>query len=489
MSVAIVIIFLTALGALLLGLYARHGHDMNLEEWSVGGRSFGTALVFILLAGEFYTTFSFLGASGFTYGKGGPTYYILAYLTLNQVAGYWLLPGIWRAARRDRLVSQAHFFVRRYDSPALGVLVAAVGLVALLFYFVLQLKGLGIIVGVASYGAIPPSVAVWVGAAIITAYVMVSGVRGAVWVAVIKDVLILAVVVFLGIYLPFHYYGGYAQLFSAVEQAKPGFLILPAKGNGVLWFQTTVIVNALGGYMWPHMFAAIFTARDARIARRNAVVMPLYSLMLLFVFFVGFTALLQVPGLKGDDVDLSLLKLSVQTFNPWFIGVIGAAGLLTALVPGSAILTAAATMLANDVYRGAVRRDLSDAAVGRVARAMVPVVTLVGVVFALKGGTTIVGLLLMGYNFIVQFLPAVAFGLMARNPVTRQGAFAGILVGTVALVSLTLTGTTLVGLFPFLPAALADVNTGMTALLVNLVVTGIVSVITQPRATLAASEG
>jgi len=40
-SIAIVILFLTAFAALLLGLYARHGHDMNLEEWSVGGRSFG----------------------------------------------------------------------------------------------------------------------------------------------------------------------------------------------------------------------------------------------------------------------------------------------------------------------------------------------------------------------------------------------------------------------------------------------------------------
>ncbi len=87
---------------------------------------------------------------------------------------------------------------------------------------------------------------------------------------------------------------------------------------------------------------------------------------------------------------------------------------------------------------------------------MVTVVTLIGVFFTLKGGTTIVALLLMGYNFVVQFLPAVAFGLRARNPVTKQGAFCGILAGVVALVALTLSGTTLVDLFPFLPAALAD---------------------------------
>ena len=34
---------------------------MNLEQWSVGGRGFGTIFVFLLMAGEIYTTFTFLG--------------------------------------------------------------------------------------------------------------------------------------------------------------------------------------------------------------------------------------------------------------------------------------------------------------------------------------------------------------------------------------------------------------------------------------------
>ena len=80
--------------------------------------------------------------------------------------------------------------------------------------------------------------------------------------------------------------------------------------------------------------------------------MPLYQLILLFVFFVGFAAILKVPGLKGADIDLALFRLSIQTFDPWFVGMIGAAGVLTALVPGSMILMTAATLLANNIYRG-----------------------------------------------------------------------------------------------------------------------------------------
>jgi solute:Na+ symporter, SSS family len=66
-----------ALLALGLGFLARRGRRMELRQWTVAGRSFGAPLVFLLMAGEIYTTFTFLGGSGYAYGHGGPVYYIL----------------------------------------------------------------------------------------------------------------------------------------------------------------------------------------------------------------------------------------------------------------------------------------------------------------------------------------------------------------------------------------------------------------------------
>src|ERR1700722_11478277 len=105
MTPALAIIFVTVAAVLLLGLRARHGKTMDLEQWTVGGRGFGTILVFVLMAGEIYTTFTFLGGSGYAYGHGGPTYYILAYGCLAYVISYWLLPPIWRYAQQPRPVS------------------------------------------------------------------------------------------------------------------------------------------------------------------------------------------------------------------------------------------------------------------------------------------------------------------------------------------------------------------------------------------------
>lgn len=487
MNIALLIIFATSIMALALGLRARKGYDMNLEQWSVGGRSFGTIFVFLLMAGEIYTTFSFLGASGNAYGKGASTYYILAYQLLAYVISYWLLPAIWQYAQRERLLSQPQFFVHKYGSPALGILVALVGVLALAPYLMLQLKGLGLIVSLASYGAISSTAAVWVGSAIVTAYVIASGVRGAVWNAVVKDILILAVVIFLGLYLPMHYYGSLGAMFSAIDAAKPGYLTFPEKGQSVIWFQSTVLLTAIGFFMWPHTFNSVYTAKNARIFRRNAAILPLYSLLLLFVFFVGFAAILRVPGLSGGEIDLALLKLSIQTFDPWFIGVIGAAGLLTALVPGAMILTTASTILANDVYRAGFRPQATDATVRKLAGFMVPVVALVAIALTLNGGSTIVALLLMGYNFVTQLFPAVLCSFAQRNPVTKQGAFCGILAGAVAVAVITLTKSTIGGLFPFLPQMLQDLNVGMVALLLNVVVTAVVSLLTQQGASVSPS--
>lgn len=89
----LIVFFALAVG---LGLWARHGKEMDLEQWSVGGRGFGSIIVFLLLAGEIYTTFTFLGASGYAYANGGASYYILCYGALAYVFSYWLAPAIWR---------------------------------------------------------------------------------------------------------------------------------------------------------------------------------------------------------------------------------------------------------------------------------------------------------------------------------------------------------------------------------------------------------
>src|SRR3954468_14142529 len=167
MNVALLIIGACVVLAVGLALRARRGRDMDLEQWTAGGRGFGTIFVFLLMAGEIYSTFTFLGGAGLVYGSGGAAYYILGYGTLAYILSYWLLPAVWRYATPRKLLSQADFFVAKYDSRALGVLVSIVAVAAMIPYLALQLKGLGIIVSATSGGSISSTAAVWLRGAVV----------------------------------------------------------------------------------------------------------------------------------------------------------------------------------------------------------------------------------------------------------------------------------------------------------------------------------
>lgn len=478
MTPALAVIIGVFVLAIALGLMARRGHVMSLEQWSVGGRGFGSVFVFLLMAGEIYTTFTFLGGSGWAYGKGAPAFYILCYGAIAYSVSYFLLPIVWRYAQTRRLVSQADFFVAKYESKTLGVVVALVSVAALVPYLVLQLKGLGIIVSEASGGVITQAVAVWTSSIALVGYVVVSGVRGSAWTSALKDVMILAAAVGIGVYLPLHYFGGYRAMFEAVEAAKPGALTLPGSGMSPAWFISTVLLTATGFYMWPQFFAGVYTARSENVFRKNAVILPLYQLVVLFVFFTGFAAMLVVPGLKGAAADLSLLRIVEQSFGSWTVGAIGAAGLLTALVPGSMILITAGTIISQNIYR-VMAPAASDRTVSLVARSLVPVLTLIAVILTLRGGQTLVVLLLMGYNFVTQLFPALILSLGERQRVSAASAIAGIVAGELTVVFLTVTSASVATLLPGAPQMVKDLNVGFVALAVNAVVLTVVALATR----------
>jgi len=473
---SLVVIFAFLLFSLYLGIRAQKGKKMDLEQWTVGGRSFGAILVFLLMAGEIYTTFTFLGGSGWAYGKGGPAFYILSYGALAYLMSYFMLPAIWRYAKKNKLMSQADFFVSKYKSPALGLLVSIVGVIALIPYLVLQLTGLGSIVSESSYGSISPTVAVWIGVIVVVIFTIISGIGGSAWTSVLKDGIILVVVLFMGIYLPMHYYGGYQHMFTMINASKPGFLSLPTKGLSVSWFISTVLLTALGFYMWPHTFAAAYSAKNEKTFRKNAILLPLYQLVLLFVMFIGFAAIFQVPNLKNSD--LALLEFSKIAFPSWFVGVIGGAGLLCAIVPGSLLLMTSSTILAKNIYKY-FSPSASDAKVMKIARSLVPVVALIAVYFTFNSGSAIVILLLTGYAFVTQIFPAFLFSMLKNNFVTKQAAFAGILAGVLTVTYVTATNSSVGSLFPFLPQAIKDLNVGIIALIVNIVVLLGVSLLTR----------
>jgi solute:Na+ symporter, SSS family len=414
-----------------VGFFAGVHRRMDLEQWTVGGRGFGTLLVFLLMAGEVYTTFAFIGASGWAYSRGGPSLYILAYLTLAYVVSFFILPPIWIAGRRHGLQTQSDFFAKRYGDPYLAGFVCLVGIAAFVPYLQLQITGVGIIVSIASFDTIGRNAAMVAAVVMLVALVFTSGVRAIAWMSVVKDVLMVGAALTIGIGIPLIQFGGIGPMFVALVHARPGHLTMPGATQqyGHAWFVTTVLLTSLGFYMWPHTFSAAYTAKSADTLRRNAVVMPFYTLTLAFIFFAGFATVLGAPGLSNGD--LALLTVVRSSFPPWFLGVVGGAGVLTAMVPAAIFILSASTLFAKNLFRPLIAPAMTDDQVARLARAMVVLMGAIALTLGIFSSATLVSLLLLGYAAVAQFFPGVLLGLYWPR-VSARAVFVGMIAGVVS---------------------------------------------------------
>jgi SSS family solute:Na+ symporter len=451
---------------------------MDPQQYIVGGRSFGTILLWVLLAGEIYTSFTFLGMAGWAYGKGAPAYYILAYGTCGYIIGYFLLPHIWRVGKERNLLTAPDFFVERFGSRALGVAIAICQFILLVPYVTLQLSGLQHILQIAGYGTYDATAAVAISFILISLFVFTAGLRGTAWASIIKDVLVIGAVIFAGITIPTQFFGSHANMIDQILRRHPGFLTLQpaAAPNGTVWYVSTVLLTAIGFFMGPQSFNATYSARSENSLRRNAVFLPVYAgIVLLLVFFAGLAALLIVPGLTGPNVDQSFLLVVQRYYPPWVIGFIAAAGSLAALIPAAALLLAAASLFTKNVL-GEFGIATSDTARTLATRILVVLVALFALGLWLEEQRTIVELLLIYYNGMTQFAPAT-IGTFVWRRITVWGVSAGIAVGLVLAI-----------VFANVNVLVWGINPGFAALGANVVVMVVVSLATYKEKELAVAS-
>jgi SSS family solute:Na+ symporter len=448
-AVALAITGAILVGTVAFALYSVRRIKMDPQQYIVGGRSFGALFLWILLAGEVYTSFTFLGAAGWAYGKGAPAFYILAYGTIGYIIGYFYLPEVWRIGKEKHLLTSPDFFHARYGSKVLTTGVAVLQFVLIIPYVTLQLTGVQIVLGIAGYGHYNATVAVAAAFALIVVFTFTAGLHGAAWASIVKDALVLGAVIFAGVVLPLHFFGSFGTMFDRVLAASPHWLTLNAGGAamGMNWYISTVLLTSVGFYMGPHSIAAVYSARSGDTIRRNAIFLPLYQIVLLLVFMAGFTALIVTPGLKGPAADQSFLLVVQRYYPAWVLGIIAGAGCLAALLPASAQLLGASSVFAKNVL-GEARRT----------RPFVVVIAIGAFIMWLFWNKTLVDLLLLYYNGVTQFMPAFIFGIYWK----RASAWAvgsGIVAGEIVAFYLWHHSLQIWG-----------INPGFLALLVNVAV-------------------
>ncbi|MBN8950317.1 MULTISPECIES: monocarboxylate uptake permease MctP [unclassified Rhizobium] len=451
----------------------------HIDEWGLGGRTFGTWITWFLVGGDFYTAYTVIAVPALVYTVGAYGFFALPYTIVVYPFVFMVMPLLWRRAKDHGYVTAGDIVHGQYGSRALELAVALTGVIATMPYIALQLVGMtAVFKALGLHGELPLAVAF----IILALYTYSAGLRAPALIAFVKDIMIYIVVIAAIALIPAKL-GGYANVFAAADadfKAKgAGSLLLG--GNQYVAYATLALGSALAAFMYPHTLTGIFASNSGNTIRKNAVLLPAYTLLLGLLALLGYMG--HAANLKLDSANDVVPALFQTLFSSWFAGFAFAAIAIGALVPAAVMSIGAANLFTRNFWKAYVDPQVSDAGEAKVAK-MTSLVVKVGALLVIIFLPTqfALDLQLLGGIWILQTLPALVFGLYTkwfRAPALLAGWAVGFFGGTYLVWD--------AGWKPLHAVALGDVNftvyTGLLALAANIVVSVILNAVMPARAT------
>ena len=403
----------------------------HLDEWGLGGRSFGTWITWFLVGGDFYTAYTVIAVPALVYAVGAYGFFALPYTILVYPIVFVIMPRLWHAAQKAGHVTAADVVYGRYASRPLELAVAVTAVVATMPYIALQLVGMGVVINALGFtGELPLAVAF----VILALYTYSAGLRAPALIAFVKDLMIYIVVLVAVILVPMKL-GGYGHVFDVASQAyaakKAGGLLL--KTPQYLPYATLALGSAMAAFMYPHTLTGIFAAKSADTIRKNAVFLPAYTVLLGLIALLGYMAYAAGVDVHGNN-NAVVPALFKALFPDWFVGFAFAAIAIGALVPAAVMSIGAANLFTRNFWKAYVQPGIRPEGEAKVAKLVSLVVKVGALVIILVLPTKFaLDLQLLGGVWILQTFPAVVFGLFFawfRAPALLLGWAVGLASGT-----------------------------------------------------------
>jgi len=469
----------------------------SLDEWGLGGRGFGTVVTWFLLGGDLYTAYTFVAVPAAMFATGAVTgWFAVPYTVVVYPLVFVFMPRMWSVAHSRGYVTAADFVRGRYDSAGLSLAVAITGILATMPYIALQLVGIQAVLDTIGLGGTSnrflKDLPLLIAFAVLAAYTYSSGLRAPALIAFVKDALVYLVIAVAIVYTAVHF--GFGDVFTAAKtkmatkspttHAATGVFI-PNK-NSYWAYGTLAFGSAFALFMYPHAMTAVLSSRSRLVIRRNAAILPTYSLMLGLLALLGFAAIAAKTKVICSDgkpnSQLAVPHFFHDQFPSWFAGVAFAAIAIGALVPAAIMSIAAANLFTRNIYREYLNRDATPRQEATVSKITSLVVKFGALIFVLSlDRQNAINFQLLGGVWILQTGVAIVAGLYTRW-FHRWGLLAGwaaaMAYGTVAAYHQKSAVTPHFGssLATF-PYTHAKVYIAMSALVVNVVVSIVVTVL------------
>jgi solute:Na+ symporter, SSS family len=430
----------------------------NSTDFFLSGRSLPAWVTGLAFISANLGAIEILGqtANGAQYGAATVHYYWIGAIPAMVFLGIMMMPFYYGSKVR----SVPEYLRLRYDKKAhlinaitfvlSSVLLAGVNLYALASVIDALL-------------GIPLPVAVVVSAGFVLSYILLGGLRSAIYNEVMQFFVILAGLIPL-VVIAVKEVGGIPELFSRLSDLKGGAFTSSWQGTGFGganplgdWFG---IIAGLGfcvsfGY-WTTNFAEVqraMSAKDENAGRMTPIVAAYPKALIPFVVVLpGMAGVLLIPNLGapgGPTYTDTIPALMAKYLPPGVLGV-AVTGLVAAFMAGMAAnVSSFNAVFTYDIWQDYVREGREDSYYLRVGRIVTVIGVLIGIgtAFIAAGFNNIMNYIQVLFSFFnVPLFCAFIIGMFWRRA-SKSAGFWAILVGTIVAVAVyALYG---VGVIPF----------------------------------------
>lgn len=404
----------------------------SLSEFYLAGRSLGFPVLFLTLYATQYSGNTLFGYSGKAY-RIGFEWTVSILFMFAIIPGYLLFaPRLIALTRQHRFITPGDFISFRFGSNTLTLLSTLLMVYALANYSLAQLKAMGAAVEGLTDGTVSSAYGIIALAIIMVVYETLGGMRSIAWTDAIQGVVLFSGFAALLFMVP-ELGGGFSTVVERLSENDPDKVQAPSLQQCATWVSYILLLGC-GAAIYPQAIQRLYSGRSVAGLKRALALMAFMPLTTTLIALVcGVTGVVVLPGLEGGETDQLLPRLcaiimSQSLVGYWLVVLVFAAALAALMSTADSALLSISSMFTRDVYQAHVRPQSTESELIWVGKLCSWVIIAILVAVAIGTDKTLIRLLELKFEVLIQIAPCFFLGLYWRD-LSAKMVLTGMLAG------------------------------------------------------------
>ncbi|QRN40889.1 MAG: sodium/proline symporter PutP [Neisseriaceae bacterium] len=415
----------------------------NISDYILGGRRLGSFVTALSAGASDMSGWLLMGLPGTVYLSGLVDAWIAIGLVVGAYLNWLFISGRLRGFTEvfGNSLTLPEFFQHRFGSRFLKVISALI----ILFFFTIYCSS-GMVAGARLFQnvfGLDYHTSLWIAALATISYTFIGGFLAVSWSDTIQGSMMFFALILVPVMGIIELSGwGRTQeiIYAAGVERSIDYTSLFGDRSWIAIL--SLLAWGLGYFGQPHILARFMAAKSIhslKSARRIGIFWMVTCLAgSVLIAYIGIGYFYHFPELAGvvqKDTEQVFIELSKKLFNPWVAGFLLSAILAAIMSTLSCQLLICSSAIAEDLYKGYIRKSAVQLELVWIGRLMVVAVALIAIFIAQNPNSGVLDLVSYAWaGFGCAFGPLIIFSLYWRKT-NLFGALAGIVVGAVTVIA------------------------------------------------------